>query len=147
MITQFPILVLDDDPSLIDILSSAAKSSFPEASFTQVYRVEEAKKYILDLDGSGPKLVLVDIDLKSEEDGLNFLDFLQAHPIARFIPVIVVTVSQTPLDVKNTYLRGASSFLVKPMSLEGWKNALVILRQYWLETTSLPTIQFTKTTS
>lgn len=142
MPSSFSILLIDDDPWLAEVLTRAARSPFPEASFHQVYSAEEAKRYIEQLAGYGPKLILLDINLNEMITGFNLLAYLHAHPQARFVPVLMLTVSQLPNDVKLAYEIGASSFTVKPFSYQEWQTYLVNLRQYWYKTVSLPSIQF-----
>ncbi len=140
----FPILVVDDDPLLVDILIHASAHSFPEACFTQLYNASEAIHYIKELDGYGPKLVLLDIDLADIETGFDFLVLLQAHPEARLLPVVVLSSSQLPADVITTYSMGASSFTSKPFSYPEWKIYLSQLRLYWFDTVTTPRIWFHK---
>ncbi|MFD2934312.1 response regulator [Spirosoma flavum] len=139
---QFLVLVVDDDILLTDILNRASRSSFPEATFIQVHSSTEAKKYIEDLDGYGPKLVLLDINLQDKVSGLDFLAFLRAYSQTRFLPVVMLTASQLPQDIETAYTFGASSFTVKPFSYEDWRVYLSNLRLYWFETVTLPAIRF-----
>jgi CheY-like chemotaxis protein len=135
--TQFPILLVDDDAQIADVLVRAAQSSFPEASFIYVASFEEAKAYIDDLEGRGPKIVLLDIDLKGAVDGLDFLAMLRAHPKGRLLPVVMLSGSKTPRQVERSYAFGASAFTVKPYSYSDWKMYLQNLRTYWFETVTL----------
>lgn len=137
MSPQFSILLVDDDPSIADILQRASSSSFPEASFIYTSSFDEAKKYIEELEGKGPKIVLLDIDLQDKVDGLDFLALLRAHPKGRILPVIMLSASQTPTLVERAYSFGASSFTIKPFSYSDWKIYLANLKKYWYETVTL----------
>ncbi|MVM35457.1 response regulator [Spirosoma sp. HMF4905] len=137
MSSQFPILLVDDDPNVADILSKAAKTSFTEASFIHVSSFEEAKQYIEELEGKGPKIVLLDIDLQDKVDGLDFLALLRAHPKGRVLPVVVLSANKTAQIVERAYIFGASSFTVKPFSYGDWKTYLSNLKTYWFETVTL----------
>ncbi|MFD2936488.1 response regulator [Spirosoma flavum] len=134
---SFPILLVDDDPLIADILVRASSSSFPEASFTHVSSFDEAKRYIEELEGKGPKIVLLDIDLQDKVDGLDFLALLRAHPKGRSLPVVMLSASKTPGLVERAYSFGASSFTTKPFSFADWKKYLSNLRTYWHETVTL----------
>lgn len=137
MTSRFPILLVDDDPNIADVLTRAAKTNFEEATFIYVSSFEEAKQYIEELQGRGPKLVLLDIDLQDKVDGLDFLALLRAHPKGRTLPAVILSASKTPGLVERAYLFGASSFTVKPFSYAGWKEYLTNLRAYWFETVTL----------
>ncbi len=142
--STFPILVVDDDPLLLEILTRASVHSFPEASFTQLYTAGAAIHYIKELDGYGPKLVLLDIDLADVANGFDFLALLEAHPEARLLPVVVLSSSRLPEDIETTYSHGASSFTNKPFSYQEWKTYLNQLRIYWFDTVTTPRIWFHK---
>lgn len=138
MASTFPILLIDDDTSLLTTLQQVADTSFPEAMFSQLSRVDEAKKYISSLDGSLPKLVLLDIDFKEPLTGFDVLNHLRTTPKSAMLPVIILTASQSASDVAASYNRGASSFTIKPLSVTEWKEYLRVLRLYWLQTVTLP---------
>ena len=139
---SFPILLVDDDPQIADILSRAAETSFPEASFIQVQSFEAAKTYIDDFEGRGPKIVLLDIDLQDKVDGLDFLALLRAHPKGRLLPVVMLSASKTLKLVERAYAIGASSFTVKPFTYPEWKTYLINLRTYWFETVTLLDVRY-----
>ncbi|AUD01572.1 response regulator [Spirosoma pollinicola] len=141
---QFPILLVDDDPLIADVLQRASVSSFPEASFIHVSSFDEAKNYIEHLEGKGPKIVLLDIDLQDKVDGLDFLALLRAHPKGRVLPVVMLSANKTPTLVERAYTYGASSFTTKPFSYADWKQYLANLKTYWYETVTLLDIRHYK---
>jgi DNA-binding NarL/FixJ family response regulator len=147
MRAPFLILVVDDDPLLLDILNRASRNSFPEASFRQLTSCTEAIRYIHELDGYGPKLVLLDIHLNSSQSGFTFLTFLKNHTQARSLPVIVLTLDDAHETVETAYEALTASFTVKPDSFEGWKQYFVLLRQYWFEMVTVPSVRFHKRTT
>ena len=144
MMPKFSILVVDDDPLLVDILRIASAHTFPEASFIQVYSDLEAISYINQLDGYGPKLVLLDIDLGGNTNEFAFIALLRAHKEAHLLPVVILTVNPLSDQVMAAYSFGASAFTIKPFSYEGWKAYLGHLRLYWFQTVTLPKIYFNK---
>ena len=144
MTSHFPILIVDDDPLLTEILSQSSKLGFPEASFLQVHSTDEAINYIKALDGYGPKLVLLDCYLQDTSNGLDFLAFLRSNSQTRYLPVVILTVSQTQADIDNAYSLGASSFTVKPSCFDDWVTYLKSLRHYWFKTVTIPRIRYQK---
>ena len=140
----FLILVVDDDPLLLDICTRASKEHFPEASFLQVRSCSEAIQYIHELDGFGPKLILLDIDLNSNQSGFTLLTFLKEHAQARFLPVVMLTVDESRDTVVAAYSEWTSSFTIKPDSFGGWKQYFLVLRQYWFNTVTVPAVRFHK---
>ncbi|MVM33406.1 response regulator [Spirosoma sp. HMF4905] len=144
MPTKFAVLVVDDDLSLQTLLSKAAKKGFPEASFTQVANVDQAKEYFSSLSGPAPRLVLLDIHLNAAETGFAFLSYLRADKRNNALPVIMLTVSEASSDIRKAYENGVNSFAIKPFKMSEWEDYLAALRTYWFETVTLPTIYFNK---
>lgn len=147
MPSTFSILVVDDDPHLIELLTLAGQQSFPEASFFQITSVAEAIAYIKTLDGYGPRLVLLDLRLSPIENGLHFLSFLRANADTRFLPVVMLTISDLKSDIDNSYATGVSAFTIKPIRFDAWVEYVRNLRIYWFDTVTLPAIIFNKTRS
>jgi DNA-binding response OmpR family regulator len=142
MAIVFPILLVDDDPNIADILNRAAKSRFAEAEFIHVHSFVEAASYLEGLQGRGPRLVIVDLDLQSDLTGLDFITLMRGHPQGRLVPTIVLSASQDQVKAMETYIRGANSFTTKPFSYEDWKTYVSELRAYWFETVTTPTLWF-----
>jgi FixJ family two-component response regulator len=144
MAVKFTILLVDDDLDVVDILRRASVQCFPEAIFIPVTDFNEASKYLSDLDGLGPNLVLLDIHLQVEPNGLTFLSLMREHPIGRLVPIIVLTTAVDRLFSIESYKRGANAFTIKPSSYEGWKKYVEQLRLFWLQTATLPRPYFTQ---
>ncbi|GAB2554562.1 response regulator [Spirosoma areae] len=144
MSSDFLILVIDDDPPLLDILKFTAKSGFPEARFIQVHSTGDAKTYFANLTGHGPRLILLDINLGSGENGLDFLRILREDRHTHIIPVLMLTVSDSASDIKAAYELGVSSFTNKPDTTKDWITYFERLRIYWLKTVTLPKVFFRK---
>jgi CheY-like chemotaxis protein len=136
---SFPILLIDDDPHLVDLFNQASKDNFPQARYTQVYSVQEAKRYLSTCQGPGPKLIFLDINFKDTLTGFDLLAFLRADIQTRNLPVVMLTVSEEAADVQTAYRYGAASFVRKPDTLAEWKTYVGNLRLYWVDTVTLPT--------
>ena len=141
---KFLILLVDDDPLLLEVVNRASRNSFQEASFVQVYSAPEAKTYITALDSYGPKLILLDIDLGFNQSGFEFAAFMHLHPEGRFLPIVILTMDQAPNNIGSAYRNGVSSYTVKPSSFEDWKSYFAHLRDYWFSTVTIPPVRFNK---
>jgi len=84
-----------------------------------------------------PSLILLDLGLTGI-GGLQLLRMLHSHRLFNAIPVVVLTASDNPIEVKRCYERGANSFLHKPDSALELIKALQLVRDYWLEYSLLP---------
>lgn len=135
----FPILLIDDDSDVLDILQRASRRSFPEAEFTACQTPQDAMRY-LETPGVGlPKLILLDIDLgPGVVDGLTFLLSLRKHPKGQQTPTVILSSLADDKRVRQAYETGATSFLEKPLNYGGWKGHLSILKRYWSEVVKVP---------
>ncbi|WP_020600309.1 response regulator [Spirosoma panaciterrae] len=142
MAVVFPLLLVDDDPTIADIFRRAIGNAFPEADLKVVDSFSEAAAYLEGLFGRGPRLVLLDIDLRSELSGIDFLTLLREHPQGRLLPVVILSAGEDQTIKEEAYDRGASAFTVKPFSYQAWKSYAEQLRAYWYGTATTPKLWF-----
>ena len=62
-----------------------------------------------------PGLVLLDLRMP-RLGGREALDQLRADPRYAELPVVILTESDDPQDIRNAYLRGATSYVAKPVT-------------------------------
>ncbi|MFD1142036.1 response regulator [Larkinella insperata] len=144
---EFSILLVDDDLQIVDLLNQAARHEFPQCQFIHRATVEEAITYLDTITGWGPRLALLDIDLKTDKTGLDLLTWIRGHEKYRLLPVVVLSVIHEEETVRKAYARGANIFTNKPFSYEEWKAYVRYLRTYWFTTASTPKLWFDKPTS
>ena len=65
-----------------------------------------------------PDILLLDLKMP-RKDGFAVLDWIRGQSFLRDMPVVVFTSSQDKEDIRRAYEKGAVSFLVKPVDLEG----------------------------
>ncbi|WP_420148949.1 response regulator [Spirosoma sp.] len=138
MEATFPILLIDDDPNLGDILSRIAQDAFPEASFIHFCSIEETMDYLKGPSVVLPKLILLDINFNREEDGFGYLTLLKKQLNDVQIPIIILSMMADDQYVEQAYSTGAVSFVEKSSTVQGWTNLLKSLRKYWNDIVDLP---------
>jgi CheY-like chemotaxis protein len=69
----------------------------------------------------------------SPGDGFHVLEFLKSNPAMSLIPVVMLSSSDDADDIRQAYVLGASSYMVKPATLAGLKRLLGKVHEYWLE--------------
>jgi CheY-like chemotaxis protein len=69
----------------------------------------------------------------SPGDGFHILEFIKEHPALSVIPVVMLTTSDDPDDIRQSYLLGASSYFTKPQDQQGLRDLLKKIHEYWAE--------------
>ncbi|GAB4029965.1 response regulator [Spirosoma gilvum] len=142
---SFPILLVDDDVAIADILTRVAERVFPEAIIVHARNFTEAVTCLANVDKEVFRLVLLDIDLQTDSTGFDFLSLLREKPFGQLVPVIVLSTSIQESKARESYLRGANAFTNKPFTYGDWKRYVEQLRSYWYETVTIPQIRFRQT--
>ena len=102
------ILIIEDDKKLNDGIKLALKSE--QYTFEQCRRLSDARSF---LDKYDADLILLDINLP---DG-NGIDFVREIRKTSEIPIILITVNNTELDIVTGLEAGANDYITKPFSL------------------------------
>ncbi len=131
------ILMVDDDPDGLFFL----KSAFAAAGISSVIQtVNGGHAAIAYVRGEGeysdrgiypfPDFVITDLKMPGV-DGFDVLRFLKKNPLTVTLPVVVFSGSQDNYDIRKSYLLGASSYHVKPGSVEALRALARGLLGYW----------------
>lgn len=89
------------------------------------------------VDAPRPDLVLLDLNMP-RKDGREVLSEIKGDPDLKGIPVVVLTTSDVQRDVEASYLRGANSFVTKPMDVADFFTLIHTVEGYWFRTVKLP---------
>ncbi|MGH1589177.1 response regulator [Methylobacterium sp. P5_C11] len=88
-----------------------------------------ALEYLLGPDGSGEAsarrhlLILLDLNLP-DMTGLDILEKVKANPHTRRSPVVVLTTTDDSREIQRCYDLGANVYITKPVSYDGFANAI-----------------------
>ncbi len=84
-----------------------------------------------------PDIIFLDLNLP-RMNGRVVLQKLKSDERFRTIPVIILTTSNHEEDVALCYDMGANTYIVKEASFAGLRAALKVVKDYWLDTATLP---------
>ena len=138
------ILMADDDEEDCELARKIMSEIQPETEMRSVENGEQLMDY---LHGRGrfaaaeghrtPSLILLDLNMPLKS-GWEALHEIKADDAFRHIPVVILTTSVAPEDVRAGYALGACSYITKPTRYTTWKNAMQTLGRYWFGTVVLP---------
>jgi len=78
-----------------------------------------------------PAIILLDLKMPGI-DGFQVLREIKAAEKLKRIPVIILTSSKEEGDRALSYDNGANSYLVKPVSFEGFLEVVKQIEDYWI---------------
>jgi two-component system response regulator len=132
------ILLVEDNPSDVNL----TKRAFEKKNLANALVVAKDGQEALDyLFGTGPHAgrdladppacILLDLSLP-KVDGVTVLQTIKSDARTRMIPVIVLTSSNEPQDLKACYGLGTNSYIRKPVDFDEFVEAVSHLGLYWL---------------
>ena len=77
-----------------------------------------------------PALVLLDIKMP-KVDGLEVLREVRATEELRMLPVVMLTSSREHQDINESYTRGTSAYVVKPVDYTDFVSAIGKIGAFW----------------
>lgn len=75
-------------------------------------------------------LIVSDLNMP-RMDGFEFLSALKKRKKSKYIPVVVMSTSETKNDLKKSYELGVSGYFSKPLSYKEYLNKVSSLLEYW----------------
>ncbi|HVN96306.1 MAG TPA: HD domain-containing phosphohydrolase [Syntrophorhabdaceae bacterium] len=118
MIAGSKILIVDDNPEIVDILAD-----FLGLNDCEIYRATTGREALDLLEGQDVEIAILDVKLP-DISGISLLDTIKVNKPT--IAVIMVTGYYDPNFVIDAMRKGASDFLLKPFELD--KLMLVMMR-------------------
>lgn len=81
-------------------------------------------------DGNLPDFVITDINMP-KVDGFELIESFRKKEATLAIPMIVLSTSSSPNDIKRAYQLGANAYVVKPDDLRTLRDVCTSLAQFW----------------
>ena len=129
------ILIVDDSPKDVELTIAA----LAEKNLANEVSVAEDGLEALDYlykrgkfvnEKGNPAVILLDIKMP-KMNGIEVLRHIRSNPDFKLIPVIMVTSSREERDLVESYKLGANSYVVKPIDVVQFIDAIKVLGQFW----------------
>ena len=133
------VLVIEDNEADVFITATAFRESRVRNRLHIVTDGEDAVAFLkrtgVHRDAPFPDLVLLDLRLP-KVDGFDVLATMKADPQLKKIPVVVVSGSDSDVDLARAYRMQVSSYLVKPAQPDEYIAAIRAM-DLWFQTLAL----------
>ncbi len=143
-VKSWVILLVEDDPDDQALTQRAFRASTVRNTVRIVNDGEEALDYLYrrgsftdPSTSPRPDLILLDLNMP-KLDGRAVLAHIKDDPALRRIPTVILTTSSRQEDVARSYDLGVNSYLMKPVRMESFVNAIRDLEHYWFSLVLLP---------
>jgi CheY-like chemotaxis protein len=137
------ILLVDDSENDMVLMRAAFEKAGFDIGIQEVHNGAEAISYF---KGEGvysdrqkyglPSVVLLDLNMPLK-NGFEVIAWVRSQPAFTGLPIVVMTSSMRPEDVKKAFELGASSYLVKPINIDELAAMVSCLRQ-WIRINHFP---------
>ncbi|HRN51721.1 MAG TPA: response regulator [Anaerolineales bacterium] len=135
------ILLVEDNPGDVRLTQEAFKDGMLRNNLHVAMDGEQALDFLYRrgqfLDAPRPDLILLDLNLP-KMNGREVLAAIKQDVDLKQIPVVVLTTSQDEADITESYRQFASSYIVKPVSMDKFLKVVSSFKQYWLSVVKLP---------
>ena len=135
------VLLVEDNAADVDLTREMLASSRFEirlsVAIDGVEAIELLNASMRGAPASRPTLILLDLNLP-RKDGRQVLAIIKSDDIFRRIPVIVLSSSDSEMDITNCYDLGANCYIVKPSELRTYRDIVRTLEDFWLGSVALP---------
>ena len=138
---RFEILIIENDPAAARL----TKEAFREAGINEGVRSVPDGDQALALlrreaefaDAPLPDIIFLDLHLP-KKSGLEVLAELKSSPRLKATPVVVISGSDNPREIREAYELHANCYIRKPDNLHQFLGFIAICYQFWGAVVTLP---------
>lgn len=139
--SHFNILIAEDNPTDVMVMREALSD---HAHRIELHAVNDGVQALEFLQRQGahaqaprPDLILLDLNMP-RKGGLEVLREIKADAALCAIPVVVLSTSQAPEDLRAAYQAHANCYIRKPMDFHEFSQVVQGLEQFWCHVVTLP---------
>lgn len=140
-INPISVLIVEDNRADIRLVREVLKDGKVIVNLKSLEDGEEAMAF-LRKEGKYkneelPDIILLDLNMP-KKNGFEVLEEMKKDENLKYIPVIVMTISKDEEDVLKSYNLHANAYIVKPVELKQFINAVKSIENFWLTIVKLP---------
>jgi CheY-like chemotaxis protein len=128
----YRIMLVEDDPADAMLVEEALVDGAEARALVQVPDGVAALEHLRDPDRPRPDLIVLDLNMP-RMNGAEMLKILKDDEELRAIPVVILTTSAANEDISSAYATHASAYVVKPVNLDDFINAVQNIDSFYRE--------------
>jgi CheY-like chemotaxis protein len=114
------VLIVDDDTGHTELVRRNLRRSGITNRLVPLTNGSDALDYVFRRGEFSPRqpthlILLLDINMPGEVDGIEVLRQIKAHPTHRTIPVVMLTTTDDPREIERCYGLGCNVYMTKPI--------------------------------
>ena len=143
------ILIVDDNDRDVKLTVNALRKNNFANEIDIVNDGEEALDYLYrrgkftDVVKGNLAIILLDIKMPGM-GGIETLKEIRNDPQFKLVPVIILTSSKEENDLVESFRLGANAYVVKPVDMQQFIEAIKLLGQFWVVINEPPPIKLGK---
>jgi two-component system, chemotaxis family, response regulator Rcp1 len=135
------VLLIEDNPGDVRLTQEAFREANPDVRLHVANDGVEAMAF-LKREGKyahspRPDIILLDLNLP-RMDGREVLVQIKKDAHLSTIPTVILTTSDSQVDILKSYQLQANCFLSKPLRLEAFESLVRSINDFWLNKAQLP---------
>ncbi|MBL6621652.1 MAG: response regulator [Rickettsiales bacterium] len=138
------ILLIEDNPVDEMLTIDAINTSKSDANIMLLHDGDQAVEYLKNIEKitlkKRPDIILLDINIP-KRNGLDVLKEIKRDRRINHIPVIILTNSINPMDMKLSYQYSACGFVNKSFNVDEYNRKIALIIDYWASVAILPSMQ------
>jgi two-component system response regulator len=131
----FVVLLVEDNPADARLTQEAFADARPTISLEWVRDGDDALAFLRRhppyTEAPRPHLVLLDLNMPRKDGRATLLE-IKKDPALKSLPVVVLTTSESHVDVEESYQSHANAYVTKPLDLDELVAKIGALCEFWL---------------
>ncbi len=135
------VLLVEDSPGDIRLTQEAFRAANSDIRLHVAMDGVEALAFLAQegehAEAPRPDLILLDLNLP-KKDGREVLKHIRGDEGLKSIPTVILTTSDSVIDINQSYKLQANSYLSKPVQLDKFETIVRSINDFWFEKAKLP---------
>jgi len=135
------VLLVEDSPGDVRLTKEAFHDANPSVHLNVATDGVEAMAFLkhqgIYAQAPRPDLILLDLNLP-KMDGREVLAEIKKDASLKTIPTVVLTTSESEVDIAKSYALQANCYLSKPVELDAFEALVKSINDFWLTKVKLP---------